>query len=129
MPFNAPHTLKALKQRVEDLQLTMANRAAEAADASFRMKQEHLDEKDKLLRSYRQDKEALAAEHDSAIAMLKQQMRQSLEAADERYAELEQAYSEVKAKYDARAPRDEDMERIRQVRHRGIRGSDPNSCI
>ena len=35
--------------------MAMANRAAEAADASFRMKQEHLDEKEKLLRSYRQE--------------------------------------------------------------------------
>ena len=101
----------------------MANRAAEAADAAFRLKQEHLDEKDRLLRSYKADKEALAADHESSISMLRQQMNQEQEAADRRYSELEEAYSEVRAKYDARAPRDEDIERIRKVGTRMITSS------
>ena len=44
---------KALHQRVEELQVAIANRAAEAADAVFKMRQDHQDEKERLLVSYR----------------------------------------------------------------------------
>lgn len=44
---------QALKSKVEELQVAMANRAAEAADTLFRTKQDHADEKERLLRSYR----------------------------------------------------------------------------
>ena len=64
---------------------------------------------------HREDKEAIAAEHEGTVGALRQQMRQALEEAGMRYAELEGRYAEVRAKYDARAPRDEDMARIRQV--------------
>lgn len=44
---------QALRSKVEELQVAMANRAAEAADTLFRTKQDHADEKERLLRSYR----------------------------------------------------------------------------
>jgi len=58
------------------------------------------------------------AESESLAADLRQQMRQALEETDRRYADLEEQYREVKARYDARGPRDEDIDRIRQVRPR-----------
>ena len=42
-------------------------------------------------------------------------MRQALEDADRRYADLEEQYGEMRSKYDSRGPRDEDLQRMRQV--------------
>jgi hypothetical protein len=55
-PIAVPHVLfptQALRQRIEEVQVAMANRAAESAETIFRLKQDLADEKEKLLRSYR----------------------------------------------------------------------------
>lgn len=63
----------------------------------------------------REDKEALAAEHASAVLDLQQRMAAAAEEAEARYTELHQQYVAIKARYDAREPREEDVLRIRQV--------------
>lgn len=63
----------------------------------------------------REDKEALAAEHASAVLDLQQRMAAAAEEAEARYTELHQQYAAIKARYDAREPREEDVLRIRQV--------------
>ncbi len=53
---------QGLKQRVEELQVAMANRAAEATDNLFRTKQEHADDKARMLQSYRWEGSVLLLE-------------------------------------------------------------------
>ena len=55
------------------------------------------------------------AERESLATSLRHQLREAMEDSERRYADLEDQYREIKAKYDGRGPRDEDIERIRQV--------------
>ncbi|GAX74041.1 hypothetical protein CEUSTIGMA_g1491.t1 [Chlamydomonas eustigma] len=106
---------KTLRQRIEELQVAMANRAAESADTMFRLKQDHADEKEKLLRSYREDKEVLTKAHDSLVEALQQQVRQAQEEGVAKLADLTEQHAELRALFDSRPPRDEDVARIRKL--------------
>lgn len=112
---NLEDSVQGLQQRLEDLQVTMSNRAAEATDKLFRVQQESSDEKDRLLREHREEKEALAAQHGGVLSSLSHDMQEALALHGERFSELECEFLTIKAKYDAREPREEDVARIHQL--------------
>jgi hypothetical protein len=63
----------------------------------------------------REDKEVLTKAHDSLVEALQLQVKQAQEEGVARLADLTQQHAELRALYDSRPPRDEDVARIRKV--------------
>ncbi|KAG1679463.1 hypothetical protein FOA52_007755 [Chlamydomonas sp. UWO 241] len=105
----------SLRSRVEQLTMAMANAAGASSEVAFAAKQAHADEVSRLRSLHTAEVGALSAAASEEAAALRQALLDAVAAEEARMAELQAAYSELKQRFDAREPREEDVALIRQL--------------
>lgn len=80
-----PPAWQGLKSRVDELQVALANKAADAADTAFNLKQAHADEVARMTAAHASETEGMAANHAAAVAELQQRLRTAAEEEEARW--------------------------------------------